>query len=292
MKVRKAIVLAAGFGTRFLPATKAMPKEMLPIIDKPIIHYVVEEVLSAGIKDIILVTGRGKYNIENYFDRNPELEHLLHSKGDKARLEQVEYISKMADLFYVRQKTAKGIPDAVTCCRDHVGNEPFVVLNGDDFFEGPSPVRQLMQVYEKYGSGVIGGTRIPRENVYRYGVMAGPEVEPGVIEIEKMVEKPKVEDAPSNLVSSGRWLFTPEFFDAVEETPEVRGEKWWPDVAKVVTKKTGQKFYARALDARWHAVGDQTNFVKSTIHFALQRDDMKKEIAAYIQERVKNEVGK
>jgi len=284
MKVRKAVVLAAGFGTRFLPATKAQPKEMLPIIDKPIIQYVVEEVLEAGIRDIIIVTGRGKHNIENHFDRNPDLEQHLLKKDDKEKLAQVEKISKMADVFYVRQKEQKGIPDAIYCARDHLNNEPFLVLNGDDFFTGKNPLKELIDVYNKYECSVVGATEVPRKEVHRYGVIKGRQVEADVYQVEDLVEKPRVEEAPSNLVSNGRWLFTPEFLDAIPETPLVKNEKWWPDTARILLKN--QKIFAKRMNAAWHAVGDKTNYVKTTIEFALKRDDMKNDVKAYLQELV------
>ena len=285
MKVRKAVVLAAGFGTRFLPATKAQPKEMLPIIDKPVIQYVVEEVIQAGIKDIILVTGRGKHNIENHFDRSPDLELHLLKKDDQEKLAQVEKISKMADVFYVRQKEQKGLPDAIYCARDHINDEPFAVLYGDDFFTGKNPLKELLDVYDKYHSSVVGVTEVPRKEVYRYGVIKGREIEPSVYEMDDVVEKPKVEEAPSNLVNNGRLVLTPEYFEAIEQAPFVKGEKWWPDAARILMKK--QKFYAKRMDAKWHAVGDKTNYVKTTIEFALKRDDMKNDVKAYLQELAK-----
>lgn len=285
MKVRKAIVLAAGFGTRFLPATKAMPKEMLPIIDKPIIQFVVEEVIDSGIEDIIIVTGRNKSNIENHFDRNPELEHLLHAKGDKARLEQVEHISKMANIFYVRQKEMKGIPDAVLCAREHVGDEPFAVLTGDDFFVGKVPsVKQMTNVYDRYGASVVGAVRTPKSEVHKFAELAGREVEPGVIDLTKMIEKPKPEEVISDVVSCGRWVFTPEFFDYVESAPAVRSEKSWPDVANVVMREEKQKFYAKILDCKWHAVGHKANFVNSTIELALSHEETAESVRAYLKE--------
>jgi len=288
LKVRKAVVLAAGFGTRFLPATKAQPKEMLPIIDKPIIQFVVEEVLDAGIRDIIIVTGRGKHNIENHFDRNPDLEMHLRNKDDKEKLAQVEQIGKLADVFYVRQKEQKGLPDAIYCARDHINGEPFAVLNGDDFFTGSvPPLKELLDVYEKHHASVVGVTEVPRKEVFRYGVIKGREVEPSVYEIEDLVEKPKVEEAPSNLVSNGRWIFTPEYFEAIENAPLFKNEKWWPDAARILLKK--QKIYAKKMKARWHAVGNKTDYVKTNIEFALKRDDMKNDIKTYLQELAKKD---
>ncbi|MGC9114309.1 MAG: UTP--glucose-1-phosphate uridylyltransferase [Candidatus Micrarchaeia archaeon] len=285
MKVRKAVILAAGFGTRFLPATKAMPKEMLPIIDKPVIHFVVEEAINSGIKDIIIVTGRGKYNIENYFDRNPELEHLLHAKGDKEKLEQIEHISRMANIFYVRQKEPKGIPDAVACARDHIDGESFAVLTGDDFFLGAVPsVKQMALVHEKHGGSVIGCMRVPKSEIHKYGAIKGKEIEKGVFEVEEMVEKPSPEQAPSDIASCGRWIFTPEFFDCIDDAPLVKGEKWWPDVAKAVARKHKQKFYAKILDCEWKAVGDKANFVKATVEFGLKHADTSEAVREYLKE--------
>src|SRR5690554_3524438 len=201
MQVKKAIIPAAGLGTRFLPATKAMPKEMLPIVDKPTIQYIVEEAVASGIEDIIIVTGRTKRAIEDHFDNAPELERNLEEKGKLKLLEKVQYSSNLANIHYIRQKEPKGLGHAVWCARNFIGDEPFAVLLGDDIVQSETPcLRQLMDVFERYNSSVVGVQPVPDEDVSKYGIVVpkSVEIEPGVIHVEDLVEKPKVEEAPSN----------------------------------------------------------------------------------------------
>ncbi|MDP3741757.1 MAG: UTP--glucose-1-phosphate uridylyltransferase [Candidatus Micrarchaeota archaeon] len=287
MKVRKAVIPAAGFGTRFLPATKAMPKEMLPIIDKPSIQYVVEEAIAAGIEDIVIITGRGKHAIEDHFDKSIELEHLLEKNKDFEKLEKISEIAELVDIHYVRQKVQRGLPDAIAVGRKHVGDEAFAVLYGDDIHlstNGKPAIKQVIECAEKYNASVFGVT--PTNEPEKYGVIKGKEVEPGVFDLEDIVEKPNRENAPTNLVNSGRNVFTPEFFEAVERAPIGRkDEKHIDAVVREIMKK--EKVYACELNAKWYPVGDKFTFVKTTIDFALMHEEMAPEIRRYMQEVLK-----
>lgn len=285
MKIRKAVIPAAGFGTRFLPATKAMPKEMLPIIDKPAIQYVVEEAIAAGIEDIVIITGRGKHAIEDHFDKSIELEHLLEKNKDFEKLEKIVEIAELVDIHYVRQKVQRGLPDAIAVGRKHVGDEPFAVLYGDDIHLSPSngkpAIRQVIDCAEKYNASVFGVT--PTPDVHKYGAIKGKKVENGVFLLEDIIEKPDPNTAPSNLVNSGRNVFTPEFFEAVERAPVGRkGEKHIDAVAKEIMKK--EKVYCQELQAKWYPVGDKFTFVKTTIDFALMHEEMGEEIRKYLKQ--------
>ncbi len=284
MKVRKAVIPAAGFGTRFLPATKAMPKEMLPIIDKPAIQYVVEEAIAAGMEDIVIVTGRGKHAIEDHFDKSIELEHLLEKNKDYEKLHRITEVAEMVDIHYVRQKEQKGLPHAIAVAAKHVGDEPFAVLYGDDIHltnNGTPAIKQVIDTAEKYGASVFGVTPVEKEVVHKYGVIKGKQVERGVYELEDIVEKPK-EKPPSNLVNSGRNVFTPAFFEAEEKAViGNKGEKHIDEVAKRIMQR--EKVYARQMDAKWYPVGDKLTFVKTTIDFALQHPEISGEIRSYLK---------
>ncbi len=288
MKVKKAVIPAAGFGTRFLPATKAMPKEMLPIIDKPAIQYVVEEAIEAGIEDIIIITGRGKHAIEDHFDKSIELEHLLEKNKDFEKLEKISEIGEMVDIHYVRQKLQLGLPDAIAVAKKHIGNEPFAVLYGDDIHvsnNGKSAIKQVIDCAEKYNASVFGVTQVDKSQVHKYGVIKGEKMSDGAFLLQDIVEKPSVGTAPSNLVNSGRNVFTPEFFDAVEKAPiGKKGEKHIDAVAKEIMKK--EKVYACELNAKWYPVGDKFTFVKTTIDFALEHPEMGAEIRNYLKQRL------
>jgi len=227
MKITKAVIPAAGLGTRFLPATKAQPKEMLPIVDKPAIQYIVEEAVASGIEDILIITGRGKRAIEDHFDRAVELELLLEEKGNGELLKMVREISNMADIHYIRQKEPKGLGHAIYCARKFIGNEPFAVLLGDDIVRSEVPcLKQLINVYERYQVSILGVQEVKKEEVSRYGIVKVMDVNRnGVLEIEDLIEKPKPEEAPSNLAIMGRYILTPEIFEALEKTqPGTGGE--------------------------------------------------------------------
>ena len=278
-KVRKAVFPAAGLGTRFLPATKASPKEMLPLVDKPIIQYGVEEALHSGIQNMIIVTGRGKSAIEDHFDVSFELEHTLESKGKKDMLAAVRAISDMIDVSYVRQKEALGLGHAVLRAKELVGNEPFCVVLADDVIDSEVPcIRQLLDIYEFYGASVVALMEVPNEMISNYGVVdAEPVPHNGtkdrLYRIRNLVEKPKAEDAPSNLAIIGRYILTPEIFDSIEATgPGAIGEIQLTDGLRHLLRS--RPIYGYRFDGTRHDAGDKLGFLKATVEFALQRADL------------------
>ncbi len=284
--IRKAVIPAAGFGTRFLPITKAMPKEMLPIIDKPVIQYIVEEALKSGIEDIIIVTGRGKYSIENYFDKSFELEHVLKNKGDKEKLDIVENVSKMADIFYVRQKEQLGLADAIRTAKNHLDGEEFAVLLGDVIVESKTPsIKQLEMVMEKHKASVIGVEEVKMEEIHKFGIVKGRKIDSKTLEIEDFIEKPKPEKAPSNLASMGRYVFTPEIFDAIDSIPISKGEYLLPDATLKLAKK--HKALAHVINGRVYSVGDKMEFLKATVELGLKREDLK-DFKKMLEQIIKN----
>jgi len=278
-KVRKAVFPAAGLGTRFLPATKAQPKEMLPLVDKPLIQYGVEEAIKSGLRNIIIVTGRGKSAIEDHFDVSFELEHLLELKGKVALLEQVRGISEMIDVAYVRQKEALGLGHAVLRAKELVGNEPFAVVLSDDVIDAKVPcIRQLLDIHEAYNASVVALMEVPHENISAYGVVDAEPVEHcgstgRVFRIRNMVEKPKPAEAPSNLAIIGRYVLTPEIFQSIEETgPGAINEIQLTDGLNHLLRSRpiyGLKFEGKRYDA-----GDKLGFLQATVEFALQREDL------------------
>ena len=277
-KIRVAVFPAAGLGTRFLPATKAMPKEMLPLVDRPLIQYVVEEARHAGIARIVIVTGRGKNAIEDHFDTSFELERLLAEKGKNGLLEEVREVSELIPVSYVRQKQALGLGHAVLQARDLVGREPFAVMLGDDIVDSDEPcIGQMMKVYEQRGNPVIALQEVPRAETRQYGIVAGEKVEglPAgkIVRISDMVEKPPPEKAPSNLAIIGRYLLPPELFDILDETrPEVGGEIQLTSALKTLLSRRpidGYLFEGRRYDA-----GDKLGFLKATVELALKREDL------------------
>jgi len=224
VRVRKAVIPAAGLGTRLLPVTKSMPKEMLPIVDKPVIHYVVEEAVKAGIDDIIIITGKGKRAIEDYFDRSFELEFYLKEKGKEEELKQIEEIGEMVDIYYVRQKKPLGLGDAILYAEKHVNGEPFAVLLGDDIIISENPaIKQLIEIFERFNTPVLGVEKVPWENVSRYGIMVGKEIQKGLYGVQSLIEKPSKEEASSNIAIVGRYVLTPEVFDALKEVKPGKG---------------------------------------------------------------------
>lgn len=274
-KIRKAVFPAAGLGTRFLPATKAQPKEMLPLVDKPLIQYVVEEAIASGVGDIIIVTGRGKNAIEDHFDVSYELEKMLEERGKTDLLEIAQQVSQMANLAYVRQKQALGLGHAVLCAKDLVGDEPFAVLLGDDIIDSDVPcLKQMLDVYEKYdGAPVVALQEVEGEAISRFGAIAGEAVEPNVFRISNMVEKPRVEDAPSNLAIIGRYLLVPEVFGLIEQTPRgVGGEIQITDALRQLAEQ--RPFYGLRFTGRRHDAGDKLGFLEATVEFALKRADL------------------
>jgi len=287
MKVRKAVFPAAGLGTRFLPATKAQPKEMLPLVDKPVIQYGVEEAMAAGCDQIVMVTGRGKQAIEDHFDVSYELEHMLESRGKTDLLAIVRQISDMIHLSYVRQKEALGLGHAVLTARELVGNEPFAVLLADDVIDAEVPVlKQMMDVFNRTQSSVIALQKIDGRNISAYGVIAGKEVPSSngkLWEVTDLVEKPKFEDAPSNLAVIGRYILTPRVFEILAQTPFGKGgELQLTDGLKALLKE--EKLYGYVFDGKRHDTGDKLGFLKATVEFALKRPDLKDDFAKWLKE--------
>jgi UTP--glucose-1-phosphate uridylyltransferase len=284
MKVRKGVFPAAGLGTRFLPATKAQPKEMLPLVDKPMIQYVVEEAAASGLTEIIIVTGRGKRAIEDHFDAAFELEYYLADRGKTEELAQIKTISELASVSYVRQKEPLGLGHAILCARALVGDEPFAVFLGDDIIgAAPSPcIRQLLDVSERYGAPTIAVQRVPREHIHQYGVVAVRPCEARVHEITDLVEKPKAQDAPSDLAIIGRYVLPPEIFGILAETKaDGRGEIQLTDALR--TLRSQRPMYAVEFEGRRYDTGDKLGFLKATVEFALARPDLSGEFRAYLK---------
>ena len=283
MKIRKAIIPAAGLGTRFLPATKAQPKEMLPIVDKPTIQYIIEEAVEAGISDIIIVTGRNKRSIEDHFDRSIELELEL-ERGNKAdTLEMVKNISEMANIHSIRQKEPRGLGHAILAARHFIGNEPFAVLLGDDVVVSRKPcLGQMLEVFEKYKTSVLGVQTVSRDVVDKYGIIAGAQVADRVYKVDDMVEKPAKEEAPSNVAVLGRYIIMPEIFDYLETQDAGKGgEIQLTDALKRLAK--AQSMYAYDFKGHRYDVGTKTGFIQANIEFALRNPELQEEMKAYLE---------
>ena len=280
--VRKAVIPAAGLGTRFLPATKATPKEMLPIVDKPTIQYIIEEALASGIEDIIIISGKGKRSIEDHFDRNMELEMSLEASGKFEQLEMVRRISEI-NLHYIRQKEPRGLGHAILCARRFIGDEPFAVLLGDDVVDSEKPaLKQLIDVYDRRGFSVLGVQEVAPEKVSSYGIIDSvPTEEDRTYTVRDMVEKPEQEEAPSLLAVLGRYIITPEIFDILENTPPGRGnEIQLTDALRVLAKQ--QPMYAYNFEGRRYDVGDKQGFIEATVEFALKRPEMRGKLLEYL----------
>lgn len=288
MRVRKAVFPAAGLGTRFLPATKAQPKEMLPLVDKPIIQYGVEEALAAGCDQIIIITGRGKTAIEDHFDVSYELERMLEERGKKDLLAIVRQISDMIHVAYVRQKEAMGLGHAVLMARELVGNEPFAVLLADDVIDAPRPcLKQMMEIFEESQCSVIATQEVNGPAISSYGVLDGKRIEGKfngrVHDVVNLVEKPRPEEAPSNLAIIGRYILTPSIFDTLERTPlGTGGELQLTDGLRELLK-AGEKIYGYTFEGKRHDTGDKLGFLKATVEFALKRGDLGKPFAEYLR---------
>ncbi len=279
----KAVIPAAGLGTRFLPATKAQPKEMLPVYDKPTIQYVIEESVNSGVDDILIVTGKGKRSIEDHFDRSFELEHHLKTKGKEEFLNEIEYISDLADIHFIRQKKQKGLGDAIYCAKKHVGNDPFVVMLGDTITKDTVPcTKQLIDIHEKYGKSVIALEEVPDEKVERYGIIGGEEIEPNIYQIDKLVEKPPLRVAPSNLAIMGRYVLTPDIFDCIENVePGYGGEIQLTDALSKLDEIYGQVFKGQSYD-----IGNRIDWLKTSLRFALEDEKAKDEILNFIKNEI------
>lgn len=282
-KIRKAVFPAAGLGTRFLPATKASPKEMLPLVDKPLIQYSVEEAVAAGVESLLIITGRDKTAIENHFDISFELEELLKDKNKGDLFDQVRAISDIARISYTRQKQALGLGHAIYQAKDFVGDEPFAALLADDVIDAERPaLAQMIDVYDKFDAPVIATMQVEGEAISRFGVIDADEVEPGVFRIKGMVEKPAYEDAPSDLAIVGRYIFTPDIFEAIEQTkPGAGGEIQITDAMVRLLEK--RPFYAVRLEGTRHDAGDKLGFLIATVEYALKRDDLGDDFRKYLR---------
>ncbi|HOI39215.1 MAG TPA: UTP--glucose-1-phosphate uridylyltransferase GalU [Methanobacterium sp.] len=280
----KAVIPAAGLGTRFLPATKAQPKEMLPVYNKPTIQYVVEEAVASGIDDILIITGKGKRSIEDHFDRSFELEYSLRNCGKMDYLVEVEAISEMADIYYVRQKQQKGLGDAILCAEKHIDGQPFAVLLGDTITQSSTPcTRQLLDIHEKYDASSIAIERVPRDKIERYGIIKGQQVEDAVYKIEDMVEKPRPEDAPSDLAITGRYVLDSEIFDHLDDIPPgVGGEIQLTDAMRRL-----DNIYGHIFDGKMYDIGNNVEWLKSSLEIALQDPEVNGELREYLRNILK-----
>lgn len=286
MKVRKAVIPAAGLGTRFLPATKAQPKEMLPIVDKPAIQYVVEEAVRAGVTDILIITGRGKRSIEDHFDRSFELEHFLETKGKFDELKEVREISEMAMIHYIRQRDPLGLGHAVLVAEDHVAGEPFAVLLGDDIISERTPLLQeMLKVHERYGRSVIAVQEVARSEIGLYGAIQPEFVEERLARIVSIVEKPAPDEAPSNLAAIGRYILTPEIFDSLRSiAPGKGGEVQLTDAINLLAQD--QAVYAYVFEDGRFDVGNKLDYLKATVELAVDREDVGEGLREYLADLV------
>lgn len=285
--IKKVVIPAAGLGTRFLPATKSQPKEMLPIVDKPTIQYIVEEAVKSGAESILIITGRNKRAIEDHFDRSLELELELEKNGKEDLLKLVREIGKMVNLHFIRQKTPRGLGDAIRCAKDFVGNEPFGVILGDDIVVSEEPaLKQLFEVYEKYNKTIVGVQPVPREDVSKYGIVSPMEIVDGVCRVSDMVEKPDVASAPSELAILGRYVLTPAIFDALDEQSEGKnGEIQLTDA--ICTLAHSEGVYAYQFNGKRYDVGNKMGYLTATCEFALARPELREEFSDYLKKLVK-----
>ena len=283
MKVKKAVIPAAGLGTRFLPATKAQPKEMLPLVDKPTIQYIIEEAVHSGIEDIIIVTGRSKRAIEDHFDKSYELEEELKKAHKEELLNLVKDVTNLANIYYIRQKEPLGLGHAINCARTFVGDEPIAVLLGDDVVDAPEKpcLQQMMEVYEEYHTTILGVQQVPHQDTSKYGIIAGQQVADRIYQVEDMVEKPPVEQAPSNVASLGRYIINPAIFDCLERTtPGAGGEIQLTDALLRLARE--ESMYAYDFIGRRYDVGNKEGFLAATVEFALKRDDLRDDFVRYL----------
>lgn len=289
MKIRKAVIPAAGFGTRFLPATKAQPKEMLSVVDRPLIQYGVEEAVLSGIESIAVIVSRGKSSIQDHFDKSPELEQFLAEKGKHDLLEEINRISNLAEFCYIRQKQALGLGHAILMAEDFIGKEPFVVLLPDDIFDCRVPcTKQLIDTYSEYDSSIIVLGRVDEEGTKKYGIIQPQRVTERVFQIEDMIEKPGPEKAFSDLAIIGRYLFTPEIFDAIKRTPpDHRGEIQITDAIKLLLEE--QKVYGYLFDGKRYDCGDKLGFIEATIELALKNPQFGNSLSDFLKSKLKDQ---
>jgi UTP--glucose-1-phosphate uridylyltransferase len=287
MAVTKAVIPAAGKGTRFLPATKAQPKEMLPIIDTPTIQYVVEEAIEAGLTDILIITSREKRAVEDHFDRNAELEQALAKNAANHDYERLRHLSELANVHYIRQKEPLGLGDAIYYARQHVGDEPFAVLLGDSIVTAPAPcIGQLMAVYDEHQSPVIGLEKVPREVVSRYGIVGGDRINDRLYRISQLVEKPSPEEAPTDLAIGARYILTPDIFAEIEQTPPGKGDEiqLTDAIERLLARR---EIYGYHFDGTRHDIGSKIDYLRTTVLFALEREDLGPEFRAFLQQVAK-----
>ncbi|NMB98750.1 MAG: UTP--glucose-1-phosphate uridylyltransferase GalU [Thermoanaerobaculaceae bacterium] len=287
MKIKRAVIPAAGLGTRFLPATKSSPKEMLPIVDKPAIQYVTEEAVQAGISSILIITGRGKEAIENYFDVSFELEKILEERGREEELAVVRKIAEMADVFYVRQREALGLGHAVYCAKNWTAGEPFAVFLGDDIIFSETPcIKQMMDIYDEKKCSILGVMDVAEKDTSKFGIIGGKEISDSLIEVTNIVEKPSPQDAPSNTAVVGRYILTPQIFEEIENTKEgIGGEIQLTDAIKSLLKK--EKVYAYRFQGKRYDIGDKLGFLQATVEIALKREDLGEIFKQYLKELLK-----
>ena len=289
MKVKKAIIPAAGLGTRFLPATKAQPKEMLPIVDKPTLQYIIEEAVKSGIEEILIITGRNKKSIEDHFDKSVELELELEQKGKKEMLEMVKEISNMVNIHYIRQKDPKGLGHAIYCAKSFIGNEPFAVLLGDDIVDSNVPcLKQLIDAYNEYKTTILGVQHVDVDNVDKYGILDVKHIEDRVYKVKDMIEKPNKDEAPSNIAILGRYIINPSIFEILEkQEPGKGGEIQLTDALKTLSKQ--EAIYAYDFEGRRYDVGDKLGFLEATIDFALKKENLRDDLLSYMKDIVDKE---
>ncbi len=287
MKVRKAVIPAAGLGTRFLPATKAQPKEMLPIVDKPTLQYIIEEAVDSGIDEILIITGRNKSSIENHFDKSVELEIELEKSGKDELLEEVRKISDMVNIHYIRQKEPKGLGHAIYCAKSFIGDEPFAVLLGDDIVYNEKPcLKQMIEAYNEYKTTILGVQEVPLADVSKYGIVEGKHIEDRIYKVKNLIEKPTVENAPSNIAILGRYIINPAIFKALEETkPGKNGEIQLTDALEILSN--WEAMYAYVFEGKRYDVGNKLGFLEATVEFALRREELKDEFMEYLRGIVK-----
>jgi UTP--glucose-1-phosphate uridylyltransferase len=285
--VKKAVIPAAGFGTRFLPATKAQPKEMLPIIDTPTIQFVVQECVDSGIEDILIITGRGKRSIEDHFDRNFELESRIQEKEDEVLYNQVRHIEDMANIHYIRQKELNGLGDAISYARDHCGQEPFAVLLGDTIIDSVIPVtQQMIDTFEQYRQTIIAVETVPHDKVSRYGIVGGDRISGKLMQVNALIEKPDVDKAPSNLAIAGRYILTPEIFDAIDKTERGKGnEIQLTDALRLMMKH--DNIVSVTIEGKRYDIGNKLDFLKTTVEFALKRPEFAEPFKEFLKDIVK-----